>query len=137
MLPEEVTRFIGQSSETRIFEVEKGAIKRFADAVGDPNPLYWDEEYARNSAYGAIIAPPGFFGWPARPMGKSFMFFGQESEFFGSVRGGDTLAASTVIKNITERKGQTGQLAFVIRETTYLNQNGALVAKARQTVIHR
>ena len=43
-------------------EVEKGAIKKYADAVDDHNPLYWDDEYAKNSRYGSIIAPPGFFG---------------------------------------------------------------------------
>ena len=57
MLPEEITAFIGKSEETVIMEVEKGAIKKFADAVDDPNPLYWDEEYARGSRYGSIIAP--------------------------------------------------------------------------------
>jgi len=72
MLPEEVTQFIGKSTDVRVFEVEKGAIRRFADAVDDPNPLYWDEEYARNSRYGSIITPPGFFGWPTRqPRGSA------------------------------------------------------------------
>ena len=41
-------------------------IKKFADAMDDRNPLYWDEEYAGNSRFGSIIAPPGFFGWPSK-----------------------------------------------------------------------
>ena len=61
MLPEEVTKLIGKAGEVRVFQVEKGAIERFADAADDQNPLYYDEEYARNSRYGSIIAPPGFF----------------------------------------------------------------------------
>ena len=66
MLPQELTQLIGKTGEPVILEVEKGAIKRFADAVGDRNPLYWDEEHARNSRYGSIVAPPGFFGWPTK-----------------------------------------------------------------------
>ena len=66
MLPEEITSFIGKDGGTRTFEVEKGAIRKFADAVDDQNLLYWDDEYARNSKYGNITAPPGFFGWPAK-----------------------------------------------------------------------
>ena len=66
MLPEEVTKLIGTGERVRIFEVEKGAIKKFADAVDDRNPLYWEEEYSRNSRYKSIISPPGFFGWPVR-----------------------------------------------------------------------
>ena len=166
MLPEEVTKLIGQAGSVKVLEVEKGAIKKFADAIDDPNPLYWDEEYARNSRYGSIIAPPGFFGWPTKPVEKSSMYLswptkleresptssegreelrepltkagytrvldvGMEYDFFTPVRVGDTLVASSRIKNITERTGKTGKMIFIITETTYIYQNGDLVAKAR------
>lgn len=158
MLPEEITKFVGQSGEVSIFEVEKGAIRRFAQAIDDRNPLYYDEEYARNARYGSIIAPPGFFGWPAkRTSGNIFSFEvtrelgialkeagygrvldgGIEYEFFCPVRAGDTLAALPMIKSIVGREGRTGKMAFVIMETTFTNQNGDLVAKARRTAIHR
>ncbi len=158
MLPEEVTKFISKGGGVRIFEVEKGAIRRFADAVDDPNPLYWDEEYARNSRYGSIIAPPGFFGWPAkqargaaitseetgpqRPdLAKAgyprVLDGGMEYEFFCPIRAGDTLAVSSMVKDIVEREGRTGKMIFLITETTYINQNGDVVAKVRGTTIHR
>ena len=154
MLAEELSKFVGKSSQIRIFEVEKGSIRRFAEAVGETNPLYRDEEHARASAYAGIIAPPGFFGWPARPAGgatlvdESYLELmaalteqgysrvldgGIEYDFFAPVRAGDTLAASTVIKDIRERSG----IAFVRTETTYVNQSGDTVATALQTVIHR
>ena len=159
MLPEEATKLIGQAGEARIFEVEKGAIRRFADAVDDQNPLYWDEEYAGNSRHGAIIAPPGFFGWPTKwERGATFVVAfgetddlgpalakagytrlldgGMEYEFFRPVQDGDTLVVSSMIKDITERVTQTGKMAFVITETTYTNQNDDLVARARATMIN-
>jgi len=158
MLPEEVTKLIGQSGDVRIFEVEKGAIRRFAEAVDDPNPLYWDEEYAKNSGYGSIIAPPGFFGWPAKgvkegvPYSETMIEISSaltkagytnpaaidarlEYNFFSPVRSGDTLAATSIIKDIVEREGRTGKMAFIITETTYTNQRGDLVAKARSILI--
>ena len=64
ILPEEVTRFIGKKGPTSVFEVEREAIRRFADSVDDPNPLYYDEEYAKKSKYGTIIAPSGFISVP-------------------------------------------------------------------------
>lgn len=166
MLPEEVTKYIGQGAGAAVAEVEKGAIKRFADAVDDPNPLYWDEEYARHARYGSLIAPPGFFGWPARlPRGGTFqrptdvsdaaesrgdlgaalaqagyprgLDGGMEYEFFCPVRAGDILSAKSVLKDIVEREGKTGSMVFLIVETTYHNQNGALVAIARATSILR
>jgi acyl dehydratase len=164
MLPEEITKFIGKPSSTSIFEVEKEVIRRFADAVDDSNPLYWDEDYAKKSKYGSIIAPPGFISspwfsgrptkWPKRgdttvedtgeladALAKAglgrVLDGGMEYEFFAPVRAGDTLTASSVIQDIVERTGQTGRMAFLFTETTYTNQDGETVAKARSTSIHR
>ena len=166
MLPEEVSKFIGQASGTSIFEVEKEVIRRFADAVGDTNPLYWDKEYAKKSRYGSIIAPPGFISSPwfsGRPIKRpkrgettsevrkqlrgalskagytnpGAIDAGIEYEFFCPVRAGDTITASSIIKEIIEREGKTGKMAFITTETTYINQNGDLVAKARGTLIQR
>ena len=164
MLPEEVTKFIGKTIGTSIFEVEREAIRRFADAVDDPNPLYWDEDYAKNSRYGSIIAPPGFISAPwfsGRPTkwgsrdtidprataelqaalakagyGRG-LDGGMEYEFFCPVRAGDTITSSSIIKDVVEREGRTGKIVFTITETTYTNQNGDLVAKARPTHINR
>jgi len=165
MLPEEITKFIGQAVGTSIFEVERETIRRFADAVDDPNPLYWDEEYAKKSRYGSIIAPPGFISspwfsgrptkWPERGATSSeaevadlftalviagfwrVLDGGMEYEFFAPVQAGDTITASSVIKDIIGREGRTGKMAFLFTETTYTNQNGEVVAKARGTSIHR
>ncbi len=158
MLSEEITKFIGKVGDITIWEVEKGAIRRFADVIDDQNPLYWDEEYARNSRYGSMIAPPGFFGWPTKwpregPIlseaaaevkvvltragyGRN-LDGGIEYEFFCPIRAGDVLTALPKITDIYEREGKTGKMVFRILETTYTNQNGDLVAKVRQTSISR
>ena len=47
-------------SEPVTHEVEKGAIIRFAQAIGDPSPIYNDERAARSTRYGGLVAPPTF-----------------------------------------------------------------------------
>jgi acyl dehydratase len=163
MLPEDVSRFIGNKGASSVFEVEREAIRRFADSVGDPNPLYWDEDYARKSKHGSIIAPPGFLSAPwfaGRPRkwagrGESapdesagvraaivkagygrILDGGIEYEFFKAVKAGDTIESSSVIADITVREGRTGKMAFLVTETTYTNQDGEVVARARSTGIH-
>lgn len=42
------------------FPVEYSHIMMFARSVGDDNPIYHDEEYARKTEVGGIIAPPTF-----------------------------------------------------------------------------
>ena len=158
MLPQQVTQLIGKRDEGRIMEVEKGAIRKFADAVEDANLLYWDEEYARKSKYGGIVAPPGFFGWPVKWEGalalaselrqeamdtvaeagyERILDGGIEYEFIAPIRAGDTLTAVSTIVDVYEREAKAGTMVFTSVETTYTNQNGDLVAKERKNAIHR
>ena len=152
-LPESVMKFVGQST-TSLYHVELGAIARFAEAVGDPNPLYWDQDFAGKSVYGSVIAPPGFFGWPVKtqPELKNDLIAlvgslaeagygrildgGIDWEFFKPVKAGDTLTVKTTVKNIMERSGKTGKAVFLFRDTLYLDRAGETVATARQTTIH-
>ncbi len=47
-------------SEGATFPAEAGHIMMFARAVGDTNPIYSDEEHAKGTEPGGIIAPPTF-----------------------------------------------------------------------------
>ena len=38
--------------------VDAEYLRRFTQAVMDPDPRYWDEEYAKSTKYGEIITPP-------------------------------------------------------------------------------
>src|ERR1700722_7123938 len=42
------------------FPIECGHVMMFARSIGDPNPIYSDEAYARAGEVGAVIAPPTF-----------------------------------------------------------------------------
>ncbi|GAA1759531.1 MaoC family dehydratase N-terminal domain-containing protein [Streptomonospora arabica] len=42
------------------YEVTRGKIREFADAIGDPNPVYSDTATAHAAGYGDVIAPPTF-----------------------------------------------------------------------------
>ena len=42
------------------FPVEATHIMMFARSVGETNPIYYDEEYAKGTEPGAVIAPPTF-----------------------------------------------------------------------------
>ena len=154
MIPEELKQYIGKIDPPHVREVEKGAIRRYAEAVGNDNPLYYDDEYARKTRYGSIIAPPGFFGWPKKLVVTAegligFMealinagFYrildgGISYEFFLPVCAGDTLIAWPQVKDVTAKEGKSGKMIISQFETTFINQNGDIVAKATQTLIGR
>lgn len=147
--------FLGKSSDPEVFEVEKGSAKRYAVAVDDLNPYYLDEEVAAASRYGAILAPPGFFGWPVKQPAPQFpklmedvmealkgagfpdiLDGGSEFEFAIPVRAGDTLVSWRTLTDMFSRGGGGGRkMAFFTMESKYLNQNGQLAVLVKQTII--
>ena len=60
LITPEIRALIGVESETTTaFEaVEKGALRRFCQAIMDDDPVYWNEEYAKQTKYGGVVAPP-------------------------------------------------------------------------------
>lgn len=136
-------------------EVGRATIRRFAIAVGDPNPLYWDEEFAQNTRYGGIIAPPTMIfelnhnlgddiseedgGYSDKillpPPLTRFVRGGNEYEFFQPVRPMDKITVKRKISQIYEKEGKGGPLVFVIIELTYTNQKGELLGINRETFV--
>ena len=41
-------------------EVCRSELRRFSQAIPDPDPIYWDEEVGRRTRFGGIVAPPLF-----------------------------------------------------------------------------
>ena len=62
---------------------------------------------------------------------------GMAYEFFIPVRPGDTLVSTAKVTDIYERAGRAGTSLFGTIETTYVNQNGDIVAKGQATLIGR
>jgi hypothetical protein len=58
----EVLALIGVQSEwvEACHPVQESEVRRFFQAIMDPNPRYWDEQWAAGSRYGKPVAPPAF-----------------------------------------------------------------------------
>jgi len=77
------------------FPVEAGMIRTFAEAIGDPNPVYRDESAAEAAGLAGIIAPPTFVmaaahfdpDYPLRPT-IGTPWFGSGREPTGTPAGG-------------------------------------------------
>ena len=144
VLSEEMRRqAIGLESEPATIDVERGAIQRFAEAIGDPNPLWNDEATARKGRYGGLMAPPTFLRRlilqrPQLPFDPPFhrvLDGGSEWEYFEPVRVGDRITGVNRIIDMSERSGRLGTMLFTVTEATYTNQFGEVVAVQRNTGI--
>jgi acyl dehydratase len=138
---------IGRASPPTLNEVEKGAIRHFAEALGDYNPIYYDEEYARASGYPTIVAPPTF---PAsfhsaadlrELLGvgiKSLLHAEQTFEYDRPIFAGDRIFVSTRVLDVLERTGPTGaRMDVAVIEDEGKDEEGQAVFRARRTLIIR
>ncbi len=148
-------------AESHPFPVDASHILMFARAVGDPNPIYSDAEYARGTEPGGIIAPPTFPqaraqfqpGYPLRPtIGEPWFGSGREPsgvppeelgsgtglhaeqhfEYHRQVEAGEELMVSTRPGKSWEKQGKRGgKLKFSEQIIEYRDRSGELVVTAR------
>jgi acyl dehydratase len=136
---------LGVESAALQYEVEKGAIRKFAEAIGDDDRIYYDEQAARTAGFKTIVAPPTFLcTFRARELpdlkldfGRVNLNGGNEYEYYRPVYTGDTITVTAKYADVSERTGRTGKMVFVVTELTFKNQHGEVVAKGRNTGIRR
>jgi acyl dehydratase len=143
VITDEMKAAIGKKGKPVTHLIEKGAVRRFAQAIGDPNPLWNDEAKARKTRYGGMVVPPTFFcslaGDPAAmrinlPYTRR-LNGGDEWEYFQPVHVGDRITVVSELADLYERKGSLGNMLFVITKQTYTNQFGEKVAIHKNTLI--
>lgn len=159
-ITDEARAMIGREASWAQAVVSKQEFQRWAAAVDDLNPLYFDEDYARAHGYRDVVMPPLFIGHlmtgvrrlgDLRPDGTAGTLGGisvpvehtrrmaasEESEYFHPVYPGDTITATGQLVDIAEKRGRSGEFVLVTWQTTYHNQDDVLVALTRTGVVLR
>jgi len=153
---DEMQERIGESKVTvEEMEIEKGKVIEFANAIQNENPIYRDEDAAREKGYETIPAPPTFLMTkqfpryrPERiPEGMPFdlgfetarvLHGEQEFEYDRPVYVGDVLTGVSTLTDVYQRDGREGGvMTFAIIETKYHNQDDEYVALDRMTIIEQ
>jgi acyl dehydratase len=125
---------IGKPAPPTEATVEAGHLKRFAEAVGDPNPR-WTAEAP--PTFLVALAPVSLHLEEAEEYGKGWLNGGNRFEYFEPVKVGDRITATGKVADVYEKTGTSGNLLFIIFETDYVNQHGRTVARLRGTAIRR
>lgn len=127
----------------KVFEVTKPVhvsaehIRKFCEVTSETNPLFTDEEAAKNGPYGGIVAPPAFavtfrngrhFFTHVPRYGHGGFDAGKDVEFVSPIRPGDDVTLSSHVKEIYEKTGRSGTMVFVVVRSTLKNQRNEAVA---------
>jgi uncharacterized protein len=149
---EDAKALVGWTTPVRFGEVDvnEAMIRHYAAMVQDPNPSYWDREFA-TTQWGEVVAPPGMLmtwlipiEWePAggRPVplltarvplpGDTFLNASNDTELLEPIRVGDHLNVIEELTDVSEEKHTAlGRGHFVTTLSTYRRQDGKVVARS-------
>jgi acyl dehydratase len=138
-------------------ELGRASIRYFALALGDDNPLYLDDGYAREAGYPSVIAPPtlicetcqyshlplneeGYIGhdWMLPIQGCRLIRAGNEYEFMRAILPTDRISVTWTLEDIVERSRSGGGTQLFVRSVArYRDAAGELVAVNRETVVYQ
>jgi hypothetical protein len=157
MITERLAAAVGvwNDHDALYFPIDKSDIRRWAIATywpQEPPRLYWDEEYARTTKWGGIVAPDDFnpFAWPVVPPdagpaqyalpapgepGQRMLNGGVKFRFLQPMRPGDVISSRWRVQDATEREGKLGQMLYIQLERELRNQRDELVRTRIDTVI--
>ena len=124
---------IGRESETVLFEVERGAIQKYADAVQDQTP-----ECVRGD-----LAPPTFpttfrMTIPGLTFDLARVLHGsQEYRYERPLRAGDRVHCRVRVADVYQRKGRLGEMTFLILVMDGSDDSGNPIFSGTTTAILR
>ena len=128
------------------YEVSRVKIAEFADAIGDPNPVYRDPAAARAAGHPDVIAPPTFaivismassgaaMADPGLGLNYAMVVHGdQQFTYARPITAGDVITAQTTISGIRA----TRNLTMLNTETHIRAADGECLCTARSMLVER
>ena len=113
------------------------AIRNFVNGIGDPNPIYRDEDYAGTTRYKSIIAPPSWFysvfpTWVSIGLpGVHGFHSGTDWEFMKPIYVGDTIRPVCVLSDVKVKESKFAtKIAILYYDSKFYNQRGELLARS-------
>jgi acyl dehydratase len=128
------------------YEVSRVKIAEFADAIGDPSPLYRDRAAAQEAGFPDVIAPPTFAivislagsrsAVSDRGLGLNYAMVvhgEQRFEYSRPLRAGDVVTAQATISDIHD----AGRNVLLTTQTQIRTLDGEHVCTAHSTLVER
>jgi len=143
LIPEEAVAAIGSEFRRAAGTVRKTEFQRWASAVNDLNPLYFDDDFARQMGYREAIAPPMYLPYvttgisrlntlnpdgsrgganesdirlekfPRRVAG------GEDWTFFHPAYDNDQISSSRTLHDLRPKQGRSGTFVLILWRTVY------------------
>jgi acyl-CoA thioesterase FadM len=137
---------IGSATAPFAVEIEKGAIRRFAEAISESAEIYFDEAFARSLGYSGIVAPPTFptmFRPPSEPAWRRGLDEGrilageQGFRYWRPIHAGDRLQCELRLTDVQDKRSSMGSMELMIQDLIITSPTGDMICVNRRVVIYR
>ncbi|HEX2321176.1 MAG TPA: MaoC family dehydratase N-terminal domain-containing protein [Streptosporangiaceae bacterium] len=139
--------FIGRTfPPSAPYEISRVKLTEFADAIGDPNPLYRDRAAAVEAGFPDVIAPPTFpivismassgqaMADPGLNLNYAMVVHGEQRfEYQRPLHAGEVVTAEVTIADIRD----IGRNSVMTTSTKISTLNGEHVCTAHATLVER
>ena len=128
------------------FEITAEMIQAVNASLGEKGSAFTSTEGARDSGFRGMIAPPTLCSIFVREVqlpdvgidfGRTQMHAGQRVQPIAPIYAGDTVSASSHLKEVYAKTGRSGTMVFIVWETTFRNQDGQVVAEVQESFARR
>ncbi|WP_131737967.1 FAS1-like dehydratase domain-containing protein [Actinomadura roseirufa] len=152
---------IGSERTHSLGEITALTIRRYARAIGESNPLYYDSEFARARGHADIVAPPNLVtavsSWDEGPAaadlradgtpkalqleglptsGVRVMGGGEDMEFHNPITAGTAVVERTTMIDAELVQGRKGPFIVVRYRHEFVNDDGLpLVTSTRKVLL--
>lgn len=128
---------VGKEYPSYTFEVEKGRIRAFADAIGDDNSLYQGDDPIAPPTFATCFRDGEFTILQDLNVDLRKLLHGeQEYEYHRPIKPGDVLTCTPRIASLKSKETKKGTMDFLTTEVQ-ITANDELVCVARSTVAIR
>jgi hypothetical protein len=134
VISEELNSLLNVEFGPEVYEIEKGMLKKFAEAIDDPNPRWLKEA---PPTFPAALVPKALLNklFNADIPLKRLLNGTSELEYLQPIKAGDVISVTARLTRLRQVAGAEGPTLFMFTEMTYTNQRGEVVIKGKNTYI--
>ncbi len=134
VISEELQNMLNVDFGPEVYEIERGMVRKFAEAVDDTNPAWQD---AAPPTFAAALVPTGLLHrlFNARTSLTRLLNGASELEYLQPINVGDVISVTGRLTRLRQVEGKEGPTLFMFTEVTYNNQRGEVAVKGKNTYI--
>ena len=134
IISEELESLLNVEFGPEVYEIEKGMVRRFVEAIDDPNPA-WRE--VAPPTFAAALVPTELLHrlFNAKTPLTRLLNGTSDLEYLQPIRIGDVISVTARLTRLRQVAGKEGTTLFMFTEVSWTNQRGEVAVRGKNTYI--